>query len=255
VVSLCDSANWLSGKGVFRHGEGARIPQWRCIILAALLLPSISGSFEFGRAHATTADDFDALGLYAVNVFQTPKQPWPGYGIYLGRGLVITAAHVLGHVGLTKPTVLIGGHEIEAKVMREGDFEGVDLTLLEVDERQLPAHIGLRLMPLCASPPHPGQPVVVVIPGSFARSRILSPQALPKDVRDRFDTIIADVASTGNSGSGVFDATSQCLLGIMSRKIQRVSIVKTNGTPTRRVDDLAKYFVPAVKIREFMQRP
>lgn len=181
-----------------------------------------------------------------------PKQSWPGYGIYLGRGLVITAAHVLGHVGLANPTILVGGQEIEAKVVKQGDFESVDLTLLKVDERRLPGRVGLRLMPLCVSPPHPGQPVVVVIPGSYAPSKILPPRALPKDIRNRFGTAIADVASTGNSGSGVFDATTQCLLGIMSRKIQRLNVVKTNGLPTRRYDDIAKYFVPAEKIRQFM---
>jgi hypothetical protein len=31
--------------------------------------------------------------------------------------------------------------------------------------------------------------------------------------------VISDVATTGNSGSGVFDAGQKCLLGIMSRKI------------------------------------
>jgi hypothetical protein len=30
---------------------------------------------------------------------------------------------------------------------------------------------------------------------------------------------ITDAATTGNSGSGVFDAGNKCLLGIMSRKI------------------------------------
>ena len=203
-------------------------------------------------ARAASPQEFAALELYAVNVFQTPKQSWPGYGIYLGRGLVITAAHVLGHVGQANPSVLIGGQELEAGVMKEGDFEGVDLTLLKVDEGRLPARIALRLMPLCAAPPSPGQPVVVVIPGSYASSKILSSQALPRDVRGRFDTVIADVASTGNSGSGVFDAQTTCLLGIMSRKIQRVFVMKTNGVPTRRVDDIAKYFVPAAKIREFI---
>ena len=34
---------------------------------------------------------------FAVNVHQTPMQSWgPGYGIYLGNGLFITAAHVVG---------------------------------------------------------------------------------------------------------------------------------------------------------------
>jgi len=31
-----------------------------------------------------------------ANIFQQPRQPWPGYGIFLGKGLVLTAAHVVG---------------------------------------------------------------------------------------------------------------------------------------------------------------
>ena len=38
----------------------------------------------------------DALRIYAVHVVPHPEPPWPLYGIYLGRGLVITAAHVVG---------------------------------------------------------------------------------------------------------------------------------------------------------------
>jgi hypothetical protein len=41
---------------------------------------------------------------------------------------------------------------------------------------------------------------------------------LPAKFRQRFSTAIKDVAPTGNSGSGVFDANLKCLLGVMSRK-------------------------------------
>ena len=68
--------------------------------------------------------------------------------------------------------------------------------------------------------PWPGEPVIVAIPESTARSHIMSPQFLPPELRAKFGTVISDVASTGNSGSGVFDASRKCLLGIMSRKIQ-----------------------------------
>src|SRR5206468_371035 len=44
--------------------------------------------------YALAGDTDDSLRLYAVNIVQDPPQPWTGYGIYLGRGLVITAAHV-----------------------------------------------------------------------------------------------------------------------------------------------------------------
>ena len=57
--------------------------------------------------------------------------------------------------------------------------------------------------------------------------------------------MIRDVATTGNSGSGVFDAGQKCLLGIMSRKIT----VRLN---TAHEKDIAKYFVPASTIRAFI---
>jgi hypothetical protein len=58
--------------------------------------------------------------------------------------------------------------------------------------------------------------------------------------------VISDVATTGNSGSGVFDAGQKCLLGIMSRKIQ------TRAAAESEPKDIAKYFVPASTIAEFI---
>jgi len=91
--------------------------------------------------------------------------------------------------------------------------------------------------------------VVSVIPERTVRSYILSPERLPIGVR-RFSTVIADVAQTGNSGSGVFDAQQRCLLGIMSRKIsQSRARADTGKTETH---DIAKYFVPASEIAAFL---
>ena len=87
--------------------------------------------------------------------------------------------------------------------------------------------------------------VIVAIPEGTARSLVISPLSLPPDARQRFPTAIKDVATTGNSGSGVFDADRKCLLGIMSRKI----FLKLPGGKTR---DLAKYFVPATIIHSFI---
>jgi hypothetical protein len=197
---------------------------------------------------AATSDA--SLLVYAVNIHQTPMQSWgPGYGIYLGKGLFITAAHVAGHTWFTRPKVAIRGTEYPTTVVKTGDFETVDLTLLSVNERYLPSKLTLRRNPLCAQPPWPGQPVITVVPEGTARSRILSPQQLPVSTR-KFDTVIADVASTGNSGSGVFDAQRKCLLGIMSRKISEYRTVEATGQ--RELHDIAKYFVPASVIAGFI---
>jgi hypothetical protein len=209
---------------------------------AAMLWLVILGS----PVRAENADD--SLLVYAVNIHQTPMQTWgPGYGIYLGRGLFITAAHVAGHTWFTRPKVTIAGTEYATKVVKAGDFETIDLTLLSVDETRLPSRLALRRNPLCAQPPWPGEPVITVVPEGTARSRIMSPQRLPLNAR-KFDTVISDVAQTGNSGSGVFDAERKCLLGIMSRKISEYRM--KNGK--RELYDIAKYFVPASVIAQFI---
>src|SRR5262249_55669619 len=47
-----------------------------------------------GFAHAQPTDD--SLRLYAVDIWQDPPQSWgPGRGVCLGKGLIITAAHVV----------------------------------------------------------------------------------------------------------------------------------------------------------------
>jgi hypothetical protein len=192
----------------------------------------------------------DSLLIYAVNIHRTPMQSWgPGYGIYLGKGLFITAAHVAGHTWFTRPKVAISGTEYPTTVVKAGDFETVDLTLLSVDQTRLPSRLSLRRNPLCVRPPWPGETVVTVVPEGTARSRILSSQRLPASTR-KFDTVIADVASTGASGSGVFDAERKCLLGIISRKISEYHTDKRTGK--REAYDIAKYFVPASVIAGFI---
>jgi hypothetical protein len=192
----------------------------------------------------------DSLRIYAVNIHRTPMQTWgPGYGIYLGKGLFITAAHVAGRTWWTRPKVAIAGQEYPTRVVKEGSLAETDLTLLAVDEGLLPVWLRLRRNQLCQAFPIPGEDVVTVVPEGIARSRILAPERLPLSVR-KFNSVIADVAKTGNSGSGVFDAQSKCLLGIISRKIsQSWTKSGTSQTVTR---DIAKYFVPSTTIREFI---
>ncbi len=193
----------------------------------------------------------DRLKPFAVNIIRSKPQSWPGYGVYLGEGLVLTAAHVPGHARDGDPSVVIAGKTLKATFAKEGEFASLDLTLLRIDPRALPASLGLRLMPVCAARPFAGQAVLSVTPGATVVSHIMSPKLLPTDVRERFATVISDVATTGNSGSGVFDPVKLCLMGIMSRKIQISRTLRPGEKPV--LQDLAKYFVPARKIREFLK--
>ena len=209
--------------------------------LAVALLPTLA------RAQTDQA----GLKAFAVHINRTPRQPWPGYGVYLGNGLVLTAAHVAGNVAQTKPHVVIAGQDLPAALVKQGSLEGVDLTLLSIDGTKLPVRLQMRRMPLCEQLPYPGEAVVVAIPEGTAPSRILPRRAIPSDLRAQFGTAIADVASTGNSGSGVFDARDLCLLGIVSRKISVTRQPLRIGAPSR-TTDIAKYFVPAAAIKAFV---
>jgi Trypsin-like peptidase domain len=210
-----------------------------CLVLAFACLVA--------SARAEPADRF--LRIYAVEILKPPSQSRTGTGIYLGNGLVVTAAHVLGSAADSKLSVRFGRLEVATNIVKEGDFELEDLTLLSVDEQTLPANLRQLRVPLCQDSPQPDAPVVVAVPESTARSRIMSPELLPPAYRSRFSTVISDVATTGNSGSGVFDAKRKCLVGIMSRKI----MVRSNpDDPHSKMRDLAKYFVPAWTIAEFI---
>src|SRR5215471_16578669 len=112
------------------------------------LVLATAASAPLGFADAQPTDD--SLRIYAVDIWQDPPQSWgPGRGVYLGKGLVITAAHVVGSVAQTKPRVHIAGMELPATAIREGNVERVDLTLLSVDEQKLPVYLRMRRMSLC----------------------------------------------------------------------------------------------------------
>jgi S1-C subfamily serine protease len=219
---------------------GSKVLSLGCALLAALT-PALS--------RAQSGDP--PLTASAVHINRTPQQSWPGYGVYLGNGLILTAAHVVGEFAQTKPHVVIAGQDLPAELVKEGSLESVDLTVLSIDKTKLPVSLQMRRTPLCEHPPVAGERVTVAIPEKTAPSRILPRQAIPADLRGRFDTAIADVATTGNSGSGVFDAGDLCLLGIISRKISIGQQPLKIGAPVR-TTDIAKYFVPAAQIKAFI---
>jgi hypothetical protein len=188
------------------------------------------------------------LLVYAVSI---DMHSWRGNGIYIGKGLFLTAAHVVGRGWLTRPRIVIGGQPLPTRVVKEGSSTGIDLTLLAVEESLLPMRLQLRRNPLCKAPPLPGQDVVTVEPEAAVHSRIIPPYRLPPDLR-KFTSAIEDVATTGNSGSGVFDPRQKCLLGIMSQKFSQSHTRADTGEA--QVHDIAKYFIPASAIVTFMSQ-
>jgi hypothetical protein len=129
---------------------------------------------------------------------------------------------------------------VPATHVKTSRFEDVDLAPFSVDRQKLPASVQQLQASLCAGPAWEGDPVIVADRDWVSRSRIVSPMILDPHYRVKFATLIADVATTGNSGSGVSDPAHACSLGIMSRKFVTAGV------------DLAKYFVPANEIHEFI---
>src|SRR5262245_3963157 len=86
----------------------------RLSIFAGLLLALIT------HRPLLAQDASETLLPYAVNIHRTPVQSWTGYGIYLGDGIFITAAHVVGRAWMTAPKVVIAGIEHPTRVVKEG---------------------------------------------------------------------------------------------------------------------------------------
>ena len=204
-------------------------------------------------APAASENPDDSLRIYGVHVVHTPpfKDPFIGYGIYIGQGLVLTASHVVGRVpGYSSPRVVIAGKDLPAKVLKQGAPEHTDLALLSVDQTLLPISLQLRRAPLCRFPLQVGMQVVVVYPERTVRSQIISPLQIPKEYRSKFPTLIND---SQGSGSGVFSADKKCLIGIMSARVTKFAYQGTKGAMTMRENGYAGYFVPASKGSPFPQ--
>src|SRR5262245_41001571 len=203
---------------------------------------------------AITLFELSMISARASQTKMPEREPWivaakilrngeySARGIYLSPGLIITAAHLTANMAATDNIrVHIANAALPATLLKQGESQDVDVALFSLDQRKLPERVQRIQMPLCQAPPWPGDPVIIVDGEHATRSHIISPHVLPFTQRIKFHTLIADVASTGNSGSGVFDPNRKCLLGIMSRKFTTI-----DGK------DIAKYFVPAREIRDFI---
>jgi hypothetical protein len=222
-----------------------------------------SAAAEFRKLSGTTAANIynahdlanpdGAFRIYAVNVVHTHpfEKPFIGFGVYLGKGAVLTASHVVGNWPFfTDLRVFIAGRNLPAKVIKQGPLEKIDLTLISVDEGRLPAILKLRRNPLCKGPLRVNAKVVVVYPGRLVRATIISPLSIAPPYEKRFGSLINEPEV---SGSGVFDATRKCLLGIISRKIPKVVYRREHDRLiVNETNDFAGYFVPASRIAGFL---
>ncbi|MDX7952188.1 trypsin-like peptidase domain-containing protein [Lichenihabitans sp. Uapishka_5] len=200
----------------------------------------------------TRAEDFALEARAAmVTVQRKPTRSWAGFGVYLGDGLVLTAAHVAGQNPLMPPLVLVAGRPVDVTVLKLGRYPDDDLAVLRLDA-PVPVELAQRHVTLCEGPPQPGEAVIVATPDGVATSAVIAPDILPPEMRARYAASIKDVTTTGNSGSGVFDVGQRCLLGIMSSKIEQELHGVVDGQPVTRKVGLAKHFVPPADIKAFL---
>lgn len=175
---------------------------------------------------------------YVIQFLWGPEQNLGQAGVYLGKGVVISAAHV---AGANTRGVRIDGLTLPAKFVKAGKFPQLDLALISIDPEKLPMSLRERRMPLCEKQAPVGAPVIVGALEGVVHSTIAPPLVLPPGVE--YSSLITEGTTDGKSGSGVFDAEKKCLLGILSQKI--VNTVEHK--------DIATYFVPASKIQSFLQ--
>jgi S1-C subfamily serine protease len=223
--------------------------QMRSATLLSLVVAAAVGVSTTGMSAQAPRQ---SLEIYAVNVVKNAPfdKQFVGYGIYLGEGYVLTAAHVVGHWPLiTGPRVRIAGENLPAAVVKEGSFEGTDLALLSIDKTKLPVSLRLRRNPLCKHMPVVGMQVVDVTPEKITNLQVVSPLSIPIDLQRRFNTLID---RPQNSGSGIFDADRKCLLGIVSAKVLKFAYKYVVGKPMWQPSGYVGYFVSAAKISEFL---
>jgi hypothetical protein len=198
--------------------------------IIGLVCLAISGS------HAEPMDNW--VQDYAVQLLRNDEQKPVGAGVYVGNGLVITAAHVGGD---NTRGVRIDGLNVPARLVKRGSPQ-LDLSLVSMDQTKIPDSLRERRMTLCQEQPPVGAPVILAAPQGITRTSIASPTLIPPEYRTKFSTLISDGSTDGKSGSGVFDAEKKCLLGILVAKF-------TNNIEHK---DIASYFVPADTIQSFI---
>ncbi|MCR0983434.1 serine protease [Roseomonas populi] len=181
-----------------------------------------------------------------------PGCPLRGNAVYLGDGRFLTAAHLvdgivprLRHCGGTPipTTVRYAGRTLAVRPLRvgEGYLEpgvgplykgGEDLALLQASA----SPPGPAARP-CGAGPAPGQAVRI---SSSSQQGLAKAGAMVPETR-KADGAYADIAlpmAEGESGAGVFDPDTNCLLGIVSHR--------PDSTPDH------SRIVPASTIRTFL---
>lgn len=164
-----------------------------------------------------------------------------GSGVFLGGGLILTAAHVvrLNPTDQTA-TVILDGWKTAAKIAAF-DPGGLDLALLQIDGGEISSARRALRASLCTAPAAPNQPVIVAAQGAVSLSRTITQPIRSPALTGDWTDILATGYTHGASGGGVFDATKGCLMGIIIIEATAPGVELTQ-------------FLPAAKIAPFLMR-
>jgi hypothetical protein len=227
-------------------------------LFVVITLPDAS----LGLTRADLAGRF-ALVVSGVRPVDSRSCESRGSGLYIGRGLYLTAAHVLldlsdltqgcrftaaaraevaqrssDGMGFTtrvraglQPygagTVVADGTRILSPAQTMSFADSTDYAMIRAAEPP-GADTTLRL---CAAEPVPGQSVIVLLHDGPVATRIATIQTVKSGDDARY-VDLAKVFANGTSGAGVFDAETLCVMGLISHRYPEPHPTVTRMTPS-----------------------
>ena len=169
-----------------------------------------------------------------------------GSGVFLGDGLVLTAAHVISaDPSNHKATVVLDRMPIVGTVVENGQTQNLDLALIKIDTQGLSAKRRTQApIPVCPGNPGPNQAVTVASMGIVTQATTISTPITSDGQSGTWTNLLSTGYHPGNSGGGVFNPQTSCLWGIINLEL--------SGTVDGKVLDLTA-FVPASKVAGFLK--
>jgi hypothetical protein len=166
-----------------------------------------------------------------------------GSGVYLGDGLVLTAAHVVKlDPTHNKVVVLIDGVRTDGEVVFNGDAHKIDLALIRLVANELtPKRRTQPQVHVCPANAAPNRSVMVASMGTVTAATTIPSAVSTIGAGGDWTNILSTGYHHGNSGGGVFDPGHDCLWGILVQELSgRLddgrNVDLTAFVPTRQID-------------------
>jgi hypothetical protein len=159
-----------------------------------------------------------------------------GSGVYLGDGLVLTAAHVV-KVDPANPaaSVIMDGWKTEARLAAIAQG-GLDLALLKIAPADLSRQRrDMKPLEICTTDTTPKQPVVVAAQGTISLSQTVESAINAPALKGDWTNILATDYTHGASGGGIFDAGKGCLAGIVVIEATAPGVAFTQFVPASQI--------------------